>query len=106
MDFGGGCVEGFGFVGCQAYFDNAFDTGSTKLDGDADEQIVDAVLAREIGGTREDTLLVTNDGFDHFGDGCGGCVIGAARFQMTDNFGTAVTSPLNDPVDRALIEKL
>ncbi len=71
MDFGGGCVEGFGFVGCQAYFDNAFDTGSTKLDGDADEQVVDAVLAREIGGTREDTLLVTNDGFDHFGDGCG-----------------------------------
>src|SRR3954464_5193919 len=47
--------------------DDLLQAASAKLAGNADEQAVDAVLALQVCGARQDLLLILEDGFHHLG---------------------------------------
>src|SRR6185369_778650 len=57
------------FFGSQVDLNDLFNPALAKFHRDTDEQAVDAVLAFEISGARENLLLVLQYRFDHFDRG-------------------------------------
>ena len=54
----GALPEGFELVSPEVELDDLLDAACAELDGDADEEILDAVPALQAGGAGEDTLQV------------------------------------------------
>ena len=101
----GGCMKGFLFVRREADFDDFLYARSTQLHRHTHKQILDPVLAGKPGSAWQDTFLVPHNGRHHFGNGGCGRVIGAARFEVSDNFGTAIPGAFNQPFDGGFVEQ-
>src|SRR5215218_222891 len=82
------------------------DARGAELYRDADEQVVDTVLALQIDGAGQDTLLVEQDGIDHLDHGGGWSVEGAAALQELYDLRPAVAGAIHDGLDPVLRQQL
>src|SRR5579862_2421938 len=98
-DGSGGFIECGLFVTSEFDFDDLLDPARAELGWHADEKVLDAVFAFQIGGAGQDFFLVEEDGAHHFDHGGGGSVVGRAGFEEIDNFGTAFSGAGDDGFD-------
>src|SRR5690349_61596 len=91
-----GFLEHGALVVGEVELDDLFDAASAELDGDADEEAVDAVLAVQVGGAGHDHLLVEDDRVNHLEHGGGRSVVRAALLEQVDDLGAAVAGALDD----------
>src|ERR671938_296634 len=70
------------------------DAARAKLHRHANEEVVDAVLALQVGGAGEDALLVEQNSVNHLHDGSRGCVEGAPTPQELDDLPSALAGAL------------
>ncbi|ENN89596.1 hypothetical protein RHSP_59721 [Rhizobium freirei PRF 81] len=89
-------VESFLLGLVEIDFDDALDTACTDDGGNADIHVLDAILAVEVSGARQNALLVLEVGFSHLNGRGSRSVIGRAGLQQADDFGAAVTGALDD----------
>src|SRR5687768_10774143 len=92
-------------VSAQLDLDDALESLSAELAGDAEEDARHAVLALEPGGAGEDALLVADDRLDHLHGTGGRRVVGRSRLQMPDDLRAAVPRALDDSVEGLAVEE-
>src|SRR5215210_7238916 len=68
----------------------------TELHRDANEKVVDAVLALQVGSAGEDALLVEQDRVDYLDDGGRRRIEGAPTPKEIDDFCPALSGALHD----------
>src|SRR3972149_8526208 len=73
---------------------DAFDPPASKNDGNATVDILDAVLAVEVGGGGKEPLPVKEDGVRHLHDGRGRGIEGAAGFEKAHDLRPALNRAL------------
>ena len=86
-------------------FVDFLDSLLAEFHGYSYEQLVEAVLAGQINCAGKDFLLVLQNRFHHFDCGRGWRVISTARFQVFHDFGAAVPSALDKPVDGCFVHQ-
>ena len=68
--------------------------------------VAQTVLAFEIGGARQDLVLVPQDRLDHLGHRQPGGVVGRPGLEQRDDLAAALAGALDDGVDAALRQQL
>src|SRR5215210_5659832 len=101
----GAIIQFSQFFVAEAELDDVFDARGAELDGDADEEVVQAVLALQVGRAREDALLVEKDGVYHLGCGRGRRVESAPALEEADDLCPALTGAVHYSFDTIFREK-
>src|SRR5260221_4595693 len=100
-----GLLEGGVLFRSELDFDDFLEAARSELAWNADEQIADTVLALQEHRTRDDLLLVEQNGLDHLHDRRAGRIPRARADQLRD-LRAAARRPRGNAIDRRLVHQV
>src|SRR5437588_2603740 len=95
-------LEHGAFGAVELNFNNPLDPLGADYARHADIEILDVILAIEIGGARQHSLLVLQIALRHGDGGCGRSVESRAALEQIDDLGAAVPRALDDGIEPRL----
>jgi hypothetical protein len=90
----------------ELHLEDSFDALRAKLDGHTDKEVVNAVLALQVGGAGQDALAVQENGFHHFDRRGRGGVVGAAGLEIPHDLGAAIARTCDDLLDSVRVHQI